>query len=581
MIAAVPSDPLAGLMAQMQNASGDAAAGGFDLLLNVLMALDADTASSETAAAGSELLELATGATGEETLGQGNAETTDQNAAPLPLATGTDTWMQMPVQADAPTETVSPEAQTGDDSATVPECLTVLVQPKAAQAPVEPQSGKAAQAAAQPVIAALQKNVAAPESETETLDAGNKTATATAQTTIQQVFAAPPTAAVINTPVQPAAKKPAESTEQDAGAAATVINIAPAQPAPTSAEPAAQAIVQTAQASANVVSMKPARVATAKNQPGTEAVAAEAAQPELVAEIATATVQPAAAAPTTTVPAQAAAPVSTQTVPAQAAATTAPATAQPAAANTTAATAEPAAPFKWNLSELIHRFDEQLKQVMGDEKPVEQAAIKAQAQNVPAAETSAAETPVLKTMTVAPETKATKETETVAVAPQQATLTFEARPKTEVTAENRTATLVDQVRQASEWLAEKAEGSIRYGDHGVEANMKLYPPDMGGVRVSLNVGNDLNVQAQFVADRPETAQAIRQNLDQLQTAFARQGLSLDKVQVVVAPGAGSQSGSAGQQNYQAPRRDADTMAQQQGRQFNQNNSQERRQREQA
>lgn len=581
MIAAVPSDTLAGLMAQMQNASGDAAAGGFDLLLSVLMALDADTAPSETAAAGSELMELATGSTGEETLGQGNAETTDQNAAPLPLATETDTWMQMPVHADAPAETVSPEAQTGDDSVTVPECLTVLVQPKAAQAQVDtkPQILKTAQAAAQPVIAALQKNVAAPESETEPLDAGarNKTATATAQTTIQQVFAAPPTAAVINTPVQPAAKKPAESNEQDAGATATVITIAPAQPAQAGAEPAAQAIVQTAQATANVVSMKPARVATAKNQPGTEAVSAEAAQPELVAEIATATVQPArvAAASTATVQAEPTAAVSTKTVQAQPAASTASAT-----VDTPAAETRPAA-FKWNLSDLIHRFDEQLRQVMGDEKPVEQTAIKAQAQNAPAAETGAVETPVLKTMTVAPETRTAKETETVAVAPQQATLTFEARPKTEVTAENRTTVLIDQVRQASEWLAEKAEGSIRYGDHGVEANMKLYPPDMGGVRVSLNVSNDLNVQAQFIADRPETAQAIRQNLDQLQTAFARQGLSLDKVQVVVAPNAGSQSGGAGQQNYQAPRRDADTMAQQQGRQFNQNNSQERRQREQA
>jgi flagellar hook-length control protein FliK len=217
---------------------------------------------------------------------------------------------------------------------------------------------------------------------------------------------------------------------------------------------------------------------------------------------------------------------------------------------------------------------------MGDEKPVEQTTVKAQTPNVTAAETQTIETPVLKTATVAPETKTTKETETIAVAPQQATLTFEAQPKTEVTADNRTTALIDQVRQASEWLAEKAEGSIRVGDHGVEANMKLYPPDMGGVRVSMTVGNDLNVQAQFIADRPETAQAIKQNMDHLQTAFARQGLSLDKVQVVVAPAAGSQTGSTGQQSYQAPRRDAD-MGQQQSRQFENRNSQERRQREQA
>ncbi len=140
--------------------------------------------------------------------------------------------------------------------------------------------------------------------------------------------------------------------------------------------------------------------------------------------------------------------------------------------------------------------------------------------------------------------------------------------------------MTEQMRQASQWLAEKAEGSIRVGDQGTEATLRLNPADLGGVHVSLNVGHDLTVQAQFVAERPETAQALQQNLNQLQEAFTRQGLTLDKVQVTVAPAASQNSGSTqNQQNYSGMKRDSQTAGQDTRRGSDERSAQDERRRQ--
>jgi flagellar hook-length control protein FliK len=93
--------------------------------------------------------------------------------------------------------------------------------------------------------------------------------------------------------------------------------------------------------------------------------------------------------------------------------------------------------------------------------------------------------------------------------------------------------MIEQVRQVADFLAERTEGTVKMGDGGVEANLKLYPPDLGGVRVQLNVTSDHTTQAQFIVERPETAQLLQQHMKSFQQGLESHGLTVDRVQVTV------------------------------------------------
>lgn len=107
--------------------------------------------------------------------------------------------------------------------------------------------------------------------------------------------------------------------------------------------------------------------------------------------------------------------------------------------------------------------------------------------------------------------------------------------------------MAEQVKQVADFLAERTEGVVKLGLNGVEANLKLYPPDLGGVRVQMTVGNDGTTQAQFIVERAETAQLLQQHLKSFQQGLESRGLTVERVQVTVQgtvrPGsAGSESG---------------------------------------
>ncbi len=278
------------------------------------------------------------------------------------------------------------------------------------------------------------------------------------------------------------------------------------------------------------------------DKPGTEATAGAA--------LAAATAQAAATAvgpKTATAEGQPAAEVTESATPA-------PEAAQPAA---TATVSKPAQrqgveqSFQWNVSELRYQLRAALE---GREaQPGEPVATAPAADDAAVLEQSeSGSAPVIEPVieladaALEPAVEMTAKQEaasgTVATAPAT-TLEWAPEPVRAAGGE-RMPGLIDQVRQASEWMAERAEGAIRAGERGVEANMRLYPPDLGGVRVEMTVGHDLAVEAKFTVERPETALAIRQQLGQLEQALARQGLVVGKVQVTVAPVSAAAQGQA-------------------------------------
>ncbi|MCL5270408.1 MAG: flagellar hook-length control protein FliK [bacterium] len=115
------------------------------------------------------------------------------------------------------------------------------------------------------------------------------------------------------------------------------------------------------------------------------------------------------------------------------------------------------------------------------------------------------------------------------------TLEWTARPVETATGSHLPG-LIEQVRQAAEFMAERSEGAIRAHDGGVEANLRLYPPDLGGVRVSINVQGDQVTQAVFVAEQPETARLLDQNIREFREALGRHGLTVGRIDVTVAAG---------------------------------------------
>lgn len=141
--------------------------------------------------------------------------------------------------------------------------------------------------------------------------------------------------------------------------------------------------------------------------------------------------------------------------------------------------------------------------------------------------------------------------------------------------------MAEQVKQVADFLAERTEGVVKLGLNGVEANLKLYPPDLGGVRVQMTVGTDGTTQAQFIVERAETAQLLKQHLKSFQQGLESHGLTVDRVQVTVQgtarPGsAGSESGWRQDGTNQGFRRDETTTGERGG----QNSRREGRERQQ-
>jgi flagellar hook-length control protein FliK len=115
------------------------------------------------------------------------------------------------------------------------------------------------------------------------------------------------------------------------------------------------------------------------------------------------------------------------------------------------------------------------------------------------------------------------------------TLEWSAQPVQDSTGGSRQPSLIEQVRQISQFIADRSDGVIRLGQNGMDANLKLYPPDLGNVRVELSVQNNHTAQAQFIVERPETAQLLQQHLQSFQDGLSRQGLTVDRVRITVQP----------------------------------------------
>ena len=126
-----------------------------------------------------------------------------------------------------------------------------------------------------------------------------------------------------------------------------------------------------------------------------------------------------------------------------------------------------------------------------------------------------------------------------------ASMEWAAQPTAENAEKPRMPGIIEQVRQVADFLAERTDGVIKMGQQGMEANLKLYPPDLGQVRVELTVMNDRSTQAQFFVERPETAQLLQQHLQSFQDGLSRHGLVVDRVQVTIqtvrAPSASQES----------------------------------------
>lgn len=108
--------------------------------------------------------------------------------------------------------------------------------------------------------------------------------------------------------------------------------------------------------------------------------------------------------------------------------------------------------------------------------------------------------------------------------------------------------MIEQVRQAAEFLASRTEGTVKMGDGTVQARLKLYPPTLGEVQVELNLQGGTTASAKFVAARPEAAVLLNNHMQEFREAMARNGVNVDQVQVSVS--AREVSSSSGSHNAQ-------------------------------
>lgn len=90
-----------------------------------------------------------------------------------------------------------------------------------------------------------------------------------------------------------------------------------------------------------------------------------------------------------------------------------------------------------------------------------------------------------------------------------------------------------QLREVADYLATRVQGSMHVANGEVQAELRLSPPDLGGVKVELTMTADRTVQTHFVVENRETGALLTQNVRQFTDALGRHGLNVDKVQVTV------------------------------------------------
>jgi flagellar hook-length control protein FliK len=139
-----------------------------------------------------------------------------------------------------------------------------------------------------------------------------------------------------------------------------------------------------------------------------------------------------------------------------------------------------------------------------------------------------------------------------------------ARPVEDANGSSRMPGIIEQVRQVADFLAERTEGAVSLTDKGVEARLRLYPPDLGGVRVQMSVSSAGVVQASFTAEQPATAQLLQQHVNQFREALNAQGLAVDRIQIAVQGTSTTFTGSG--QSGSNPEQRPDFSANQQRRQ---------------
>jgi len=103
----------------------------------------------------------------------------------------------------------------------------------------------------------------------------------------------------------------------------------------------------------------------------------------------------------------------------------------------------------------------------------------------------------------------------------------------------------------SQWPQALSQQMIRLGTQGQQsAELQLNPPDLGPLKVVLNVVND-QAQAQFVSPHQAVRAAVEAALPHLRTALSESGIQLGHTSVG-ADGFASQAGNGNGQQQQAP-----------------------------
>ncbi|MCO4861169.1 flagellar hook-length control protein FliK [Cupriavidus sp. WGlv3] len=144
------------------------------------------------------------------------------------------------------------------------------------------------------------------------------------------------------------------------------------------------------------------------------------------------------------------------------------------------------------------------------------------------------------------ETAAITPDSTPAVAP-----TLAAQPTPAAAAAAASRPVVAPPLYDSQWPQALGQQMIRLGTQGQQsAELQLNPPDLGPLKVVLNVVND-QAQAQFVSPHQAVRAAVEAALPHLRTALSENGIQLGHTSVG-ADGFASQAGNGNGQQQQAP-----------------------------
>ena len=86
-----------------------------------------------------------------------------------------------------------------------------------------------------------------------------------------------------------------------------------------------------------------------------------------------------------------------------------------------------------------------------------------------------------------------------------------------------------------EQVGGKLEGVLTNGAGNKQVNMVLQPEALGTVRVQLQQGTNQSVSGKIIVQTPEAFAALTQQLDGLKSRLEGQGITLQKLDIVLAP----------------------------------------------